>query len=279
MAPSPADAAAAAVRSHPLRTRILSALVLAPMALVVVWIGGWLMALWVALAAVLMAREWSLLTARGRIGAPGVLLALGSVAAVAATAAGLAPAVSFAVLAGSGVVVYGLARTGGVDAARWVAVGAVVVGVPCVALVWLRLQPADGRLMVFWLLAVVWATDIAAYAVGRSLGGPRLAPRVSPNKTWAGLAGGVIGAALTGGTIAAAVGAGGVAAAVAGGVLALVAQAGDLGESLAKRRFGVKDTGALIPGHGGLLDRVDGLLTTIPVVALWLWLKGGNVLA
>src|SRR5262249_26546835 len=108
---------------------------------------------------------------------------------------------------------------------------------------------------------------------------PRLAPRVSPNKTWAGLIGGAVGAALTGGAIAGWAGAGVAEAAVAGGVLALVAQAGDLGESLAKRRFGVKDSGTLIPGPGGLLDRVDGLLTTIPVVALWLWLKGGSVLA
>jgi phosphatidate cytidylyltransferase len=249
------------------------------MALLFVWVGGWPMALWVALAAVLMAREWSQLTAGGRLGAPGTLLALASVAAVAATAAGVAPALSIAALIGSGVLIYGLARTAGVDAARWVALGAVVVGVPCVALVWLRLQPGDGRLVVFWVLAVVWATDIAAYAVGRTLGGPRLAPRISPNKTWAGLIGGALGAALTGGAIAAAVGAGVAEAGIAGGVLALVAQAGDLGESLAKRRFGVKDTGALIPGHGGLLDRVDGLLTTLPVVALWLWLKGGSVLA
>src|SRR5215468_347717 len=118
----------------------------------------------------------------------------------------------------------------------------------------LRVVPDDGRVAVFWLLGIVWATDIGAYAAGRALGGPRLAPRVSPNKTWAGLAGGVVGAALAGAAVAAAGSAPVGGLALAGGVLAVVAQAGDLGESLAKRRFGVKDTGTLIPGHGGLLD-------------------------
>jgi phosphatidate cytidylyltransferase len=143
------------------------------------------------------------------------------------------------------------------------------------AIVWLRAQPDGGRSMVFWLLAVVWATDSGAYAVGRWLGGPRLAPRISPNKTWAGLLGGMASAALVGGLMAGVLGAAGLAvAALVGGGLAVVAQAGDLGESLVKRRFGVKDTGALIPGHGGLLDRVDGLLAATPVVALLVWMKG-----
>src|SRR5204862_2970247 len=115
-------------------------------------------------------------------------------------------------LVGAAAVVYGLARTGGVEAAGWVAAGTMVVGVPCVAFLWLRQEPVDGRMVVIWLLAVVWATDIAAYAAGRGLGGPRLAPRISPNKTWAGLAGGVTGAALASGA------AGAMAGAPAGGL-------------------------------------------------------------
>lgn len=286
MAPSPAEASASAVRPHPLRNRILSALVLAPAALALVWFadrGPMLNAAfhaWVALAAAWMGGEWSRLTTRGRLGRAGLLVVASAAAAVAVTGLGIAAWQSALGLVAMAALVYGLARIEGVDAPGWLAAGTVALGVPCVAFVWLRLQPIDGRAIVVWLLAVVWATDIGAYAVGRWLGGPRLAPRVSPNKTWAGLAGGVVSAALAGGIAGVGLGGGRVVAlALAGGGLAVVAQAGDLGESLAKRRFGVKDTGALIPGHGGLLDRVDGLLTTTPVVALLVWLKGVGVLA
>jgi phosphatidate cytidylyltransferase len=278
MAPSPAEAALPAARLHPLRNRILSALVLAPLALALVALGGPVFALWIALAAALMAREWSRMTAAGRVGAGGLVLAVAAVAGVAATAFGTAPWQSGLGLVAGSALVYGLAWGDGVEAPGWLAAGVLAIGVPCTAFVWLREQPAGGRSMIFWLLAVVWATDIGAYAVGRWFGGPRLAPRISPNKTWAGLLGGVASAALVGGLVAALLdGAGLAVAALVGGGLAVVAQAGDLGESLVKRRFGVKDTGALIPGHGGLLDRVDGLLATTPVVALLVWLKGGSV--
>jgi phosphatidate cytidylyltransferase len=286
MAPSPAERTAPALRSHPLRNRILSALVLAPGALALVWFADRDPALnamfhgWVALAAAWMATEWTRLTARGRFGRAGLLLVASVAGAAVAAGFGNAALPSMLGLVAATALVYGLARIEGVDAAGWLAAGTVALGVPCVAFVWLREQPVEGRALVVWLLAVVWATDIGAYAVGRWLGGPRLAPRVSPNKTWAGLAGGIVSAALAGGLVGAALGCGPVAAlALAGGGLAVVAQAGDLGESLAKRRFGVKDTGALIPGHGGLLDRVDGLLTTTPVVALLVWLRGVGVLA
>jgi phosphatidate cytidylyltransferase len=130
------------------------------------------------------------------------------------------------------------------------------------ALVWLRADPAAGRANVLMLLVAVWASDIGAYLVGRLVGGPRLAPRVSPGKTWSGAAGGLLAAAAAG----AAAGRG--HGAVAGALLSVLAQGGDLAESLAKRRAGVKDSGALIPGHGGLLDRLDGLLAAAPAAAL-----------
>ena len=154
------------------------------------------------------------------------------------------------------------------------------MALPCICLLWLAGEGGDGRPTLLWLLAVVWATDIGAYAVGRTLGGPRLAPRWSPRKTWAGLVGGVLCAALAGWATAAWLG---ISAALplvllsAG--LAIVEQFGDLAESLAKRRFGVKDTSGLIPGHGGLLDRLDGLLAVVPAVALLTVIGGRSVLA
>jgi phosphatidate cytidylyltransferase len=137
-----------------------------------------------------------------------------------------------------------------------------------------------GRATLFWVLAVVWATDIGAYVVGRALGGPRLAPRWSPHKTWAGLAGGVVCAALTGWATAAWLETSpALAVALVSAGLAVIEQFGDLAESVAKRRFGVKDSSGLIPGHGGLLDRLDGLLAVIPVVALLTLIGGRSLLA
>jgi phosphatidate cytidylyltransferase len=153
----------------------------------------------------------------------------------------------------------------------WPALGLVYLSVPAAALIWLRGGP-DGAKIVFWILLVVWAVDIGAYAAGRGIGGPRLAPRISPGKTWAGLAGGMAAAGLVGGGGGVLLGLGGaVALAALGAVLAVVGQAGDLAESAFKRHFHAKDSGRLIPGHGGLLDRLDGLLAVAPVVALLVW--------
>jgi phosphatidate cytidylyltransferase len=138
--------------------------------------------------------------------------------------------------------------------------GVVYLGLPALALLDLRNVPASGPALLLWLFLVVWTTDIAAYLVGRAIGGPKLAPRISPGKTWAGLAGGVTGAALVGAVTAGTLGGIPWLGALLGGFLALVAQAGDLFESHLKREAGVKDSGTLIPGHGGALDRLDGLL-------------------
>lgn len=130
---------------------------------------------------------------------------------------------------------------------------------------------------VFWAMLVTWATDIGAYAAGRAIGGPKLAPRISPNKTWAGLAGGVMAAAVVGWLAAGpAIFALGSPFLWLGGAMAVAAQLGDLYESWEKRRAGVKDSGTILPGHGGLLDRVDGLLPValltlaVPMAGLWL---------
>jgi phosphatidate cytidylyltransferase len=129
----------------------------------------------------------------------------------------------------------------------------------------MRLGPAGLRNVLFVVL-VVWAGDVGAYLVGRLIGGPRLAPKISPGKTWSGAGGGTVAAVLAG---AAAGFETPLRAAVLALVLSLVAQAGDLLESAIKRHFGAKDSGWIIPGHGGLLDRLDGVLAAAPVALLW----------
>jgi phosphatidate cytidylyltransferase len=162
----------------------------------------------------------------------------------------------------------------------WNLLGLAYVGVAAVALVLIRNDPDWGRASLLWIIALVVAADVGGYVAGRSIGGPKLAPRISPNKTWAGLGGAVAGAALVGLSAAfmlnhtyvwtlTLVSAG----------LGLVEQAGDLVESAFKRHFGVKDTSQVIPGHGGVLDRVDGLLAVAVAVMIANEWAGGSVLA
>ncbi|TAJ26287.1 MAG: phosphatidate cytidylyltransferase [Reyranella sp.] len=138
-----------------------------------------------------------------------------------------------------------------------------------VALLWLRHQPVHGRETIVWLLACIWATDIGAYFVGRAAGGAKLAPSISPGKTWSGLVGGMAWAAVASAAVGYAFGLGEtISLSIIGAVLAIVGQVGDLLESAAKRRAGVKDSGRLIPGHGGLLDRIDGLIAVLVAVGV-----------
>lgn len=160
----------------------------------------------------------------------------------------------------------------------WIVLGLVYVILPCAALIWLRELPDQGRHVVFWLFCAVWSTDTGAYFAGRTIGGPKLIPRISPNKTWAGLLGGMVAAAVVGGLVAAidpALPA--LALAALAGVVAVVSQAGDFTESAVKRYFGVKDSSQLIPGHGGVLDRLDGLLFAAPFVAACILLSRGTL--
>jgi len=219
--------------------RVLSGLVLVPIALGLAYAGGAAFNLLVLLAAALMADEWRRLCS------------------VDASASGVAH-----------------------RRWLWLAAGAVYIAVPCIAIIWLRSDAAVGRQAILWLFAVVWATDIGAYFAGRGIGGPKLAPRISPAKTWAGLLGGMVCAALVGAATALLLDLSrAVPLIVISGLLAVVAQAGDLLESMVKRRFGVKDSGHLIPGHGGVLDRLDGLLTAAPAVAALTLVTGEGVLA
>ena len=145
------------------------------------------------------------------------------------------------------------------------AAGVIYCGLPVLALVFLRRQH-EGIAFTLWALALVWACDIGAYFAGRAIGGPKLAPAISPNKTWAGLAGGVVAASLFGMFMHWRFGLPW-RMTLATPALAILAQGGDLYESWLKRRAGVKDSGALIPGHGGVMDRLDGLVPVAPVAA------------
>jgi phosphatidate cytidylyltransferase len=156
----------------------------------------------------------------------------------------------------------------------WLA-GLLYVGLPCIAIVWIRERPDIGQEAALVLLVLVWATDTGAFFAGRAIGGPKLAPRLSPNKTWSGAMGGIVAAIAVGLVAAAVTGLAGYGTAIwASAVLAVAAEVGDLVESTLKRRFGVKDMGSLIPGHGGVLDRLDSLLLAAPLAALGLSLAG-----
>jgi phosphatidate cytidylyltransferase len=270
----PARAAPAAEDALKLRARILSSLVLAPGALAAAWAGGPAFSGVVAAAGVILAREWTRMSdPEGGDQAFAMAAAGAAGAAIAAAALQMPLAWGWMAAAAIAAAIERTRRGGGAAPAIAAALGVVYVSAPCVALVWLRLAP-DGAERVTYLFACVWAADTGAFLAGNLIGGPRLWRRVSPKKTWAGL---VVGAALAGAV-------GGALAwafawpnlwakSVGAAVLGAAALGGDLVESALKRRYGVKDAGALIPGHGGLLDRVDGLMLAAVVhatkVVIW----------
>jgi len=162
--------------------------------------------------------------------------------------------------------------------AGWLAFGIGYIVVAALSLIQLRGDVIDGRAFVIELFAIVWATDIGAYLVGRAVGGPKLAPAISPNKTWAGAVGGLVCALIAAFLVSRLLGLtmSVVTVLVAAAVLSAVSQVGDLMESWWKRRFDVKDSGHLIPGHGGILDRIDGVLLASPVAAAGHWMMHGG---
>jgi phosphatidate cytidylyltransferase len=275
--PGPGDDARSGTKSaQALRLRVLSALVLAPIGLAAAWFGPPLLSIVVVIAAGLMAWEWGRLCRTSTPILTGTIVIV--VASVIAAALGVTP-IGLAIAVFGSIATAVASRRGG--EAVLVGCGVLWIALPSIALIWLALDPDPriGRNTVLWILAVVWATDIGAYAAGRTFGGPRLAPRFSPNKTWSGLIGGVVCAAAVGGIVASFVDSTIVVTILLlSGILAVVAQLGDLAESMVKRHCGVKDSSSLIPGHGGLLDRFDGMLAVIPAVALLSLFGGGSVL-
>lgn len=250
-----------------LKSRIVSALVLAPVVLGALYAGGIPYILLIGLATVIMAWEWQCLCSSGHFGASGVLFAIVAAAAVALTSMGYLLEAFVPVLIGAVILGFWAAHTSN-ESGPWLGCGVFAVGLTGIALIWLRQEP-NGLLITVWYLLAVWATDIAAFFTGRAIGGPKLAPSISPGKTWSGLFGGIVAAVLwsIGWALWTDAGQPGTLAAL-GAAAALTAQLGDLGVSMVKRRFGAKDASQLIPGHGGLLDRVDGVIGAAPVAVV-----------
>ena len=246
---------------------------LAPTAIAVAYIGGWLFLALCALAAAVILWEWTTIVFRGtdpRIFAPGLTVLLVAAALIGERQAGAAIAmITIGALLAGGIVAAWPRRYPGSNPALWGAGGVVYAGIALAAPVLLRADPQLGFVALLFLFAIVWATDIFAYLVGRLMGGPLLWPGVSPKKTWSGAMGGLAGGVAAGAGVAYA--SVGMAPALAGGlalILSIVAQGGDLFESAVKRRFGAKDASSLIPGHGGVMDRLDGFIVAALVAVL-----------
>ncbi len=255
--------------------RVLSALVLAPTVLLCIWYGGIPFIILISAATLGLSLEWSRLAGWADT-APRTLILITTTVAAVVVAGFDHGSLALAILA-IGLVALAIV----LPLQLWLPglLGLPYIGFGAAALAWLRADGDVGRAEVYFLVLLVWASDIGAYMVGRVIGGPRLAPAISPNKTWSGAIGGLVIAVVVAlatcfmiqapGSLIASVG---MAAA-----LCMVAQAGDLFESAIKRHAGAKDSGHLIPGHGGLLDRLDALLAAAPVAAALALVTGRGV--
>lgn len=256
--------------------RLVSAIVLIPAVVAAVWFGGGPFLLLIAIAIGLMAIEWGKMSAPDAPAEVAVTISVAVLAAVFAAYTGWYRS-AWGLMIG-GAIIAAVASRGRAMRAMDAAYGVIYIAPACIALVWLRdvshesfaWRPGPGVSWTLLAMAVTWAADIGAYAAGNVLKGPKLWPRISPNKTWSGFIGGLVVSAavavLVNEVVATGLSTG--AAAAVGFLGGLATMAGDLWESILKRRFGVKDSGDLIPGHGGLLDRVDGLMFALIVVAL-----------
>ncbi|WP_316184962.1 phosphatidate cytidylyltransferase [Bradyrhizobium sp. SZCCHNRI1003] len=265
-----ASAADAKGPQHNFLLRVAAALVLAPLALAAAYAGGVFWTVLVTVAAIGLYVEW--------------LMVVGEVRAVSVTVTGaLLLAVAGVCLAFGlvdiAVIVLGLGLVVVVALAAghrsWAAAGFVYTAAAQLASVLVRLDSEHGWFALVLVLLVVWASDIGGYVAGRGIGGPKLAPHISPNKTWAGAIGGFVGSLLVAAGWSA-FGAGRLVPFLAVAVvLSIVSQLGDLFESAVKRRFGVKDSSHIIPGHGGLLDRLDGYVAAVVFAAVLGLVRGG----
>ncbi len=257
----------APVSSNEMLVRFASAAILAGLTLAAAWFGGWLAAVAVAAVVVVVHLEWMGLT--GDRPMPGLLFTVVLVVSLGLLAAGFAiPAMALTVVAIVAAAV--AART------PWRPAGVAYSAALGLGLLLLRYAPEHGLAAVLVVFAVVWGTDSGAFFVGRALGGPKLWPAISPKKTWAGAIGGLVVGIVIGLVVAALAQvpvAPGLALVCA--ALSLAAQAGDLVESAVKRVFGAKDSGIIVPGHGGLMDRVDGLVFAVAAAVIVGLVHGG----
>lgn len=267
-----AEAGAGVSRADNLILRVLSALVLAPLAIAVALIGGWPFVAFWALAATGIVIEWHrMISAHREIRT--LLAAIVALACAGAAVAGGYLGLATVLIIVGALIVAAIAHEG---RRSWAAIGVLYGGAVLLGPTVLRSDGEFGFLALLFLFAVVWATDIFGYFGGRLVGGPRLWARISPKKTWAGAIGGAIGAVLAGCAVALASGLSNLlAVALLALLMSAVSQAGDLFESAVKRKFGVKDAGQVIPGHGGIMDRLDGFLAAAVAAALIGLLKGG----
>jgi len=250
--------------------RVIAASVLAPAAIAIAYAGGWLWAALVTVAAIGLYVEWLMIVGEAgwnrvvgsgilALGVAGLLLALGQIE------------VALAVLVLGLLAVTALAQERHV----WIMAGFGYATAAELSSILVRLDPVEGFTALMLILLVVWVTDIGGYFAGRGIGGPKLWPRVSPNKTWAGAFGGFVASvAVAAGFAACGLGRTGVLL-LLGSALSIISQLGDLFESAVKRHFGVKDSSHIIPGHGGLLDRLDGFVAAVVVAAIFGFLRGG----
>ena len=246
--------------------RSLSAIVLAPLALLADWQGGQWFALFVAVLGLLMAREWVTIVHKNddrqfAVYSIAVLFSVMLLPQLLGTSQGqwwLALLIGLAVISST---------VEKKHIGQWAWVGVIYITLPLLAFMLLRGQGPSGFIAIIWCLITVWAADILAYFAGRIIGGPKLAPQLSPKKTWAGLGGAITGAVLASiaFTLVNSLKVAPLAAIAA--MMAVAEQGGDIFESAMKRKFNVKDSGNLIPGHGGVLDRVDGLIAVLVLAA------------
>jgi phosphatidate cytidylyltransferase len=267
---SAAEAAASEQGSRNLLARVIAALVLAPVAIAIAYAGGFLWTVLVTLAVIGLYVEWLMIVGLGRemrvvasgvvaLAAAGVCLVAGWIdASLAVLAVGLIASVLISP-----------------ERRNWTATGFFYAGAAQIASVLLRLDSEKGFIALMFVFLIVWVTDIGGYFAGRGIGGPKLWPRVSPKKTWAGAIGGFIASLVVAcGFAAFGLGRTGPLLLLSA-ALSVVSQFGDLFESAVKRRFGVKDSSHIIPGHGGLMDRLDGFVAAVVVAAIFGFLRGG----
>ena len=264
-----APAAVADQGSRNLVMRVAAAAVLAPLAIAIAYAGGWLWLGFVTLAAIGLYVEWlTIVGARTpRVTAAGAMTIFG-----AAVWLGLGRIGATYVFVALGLIVAAVLSP---HRRGWAALGGCYAFAALIASVAVRLDPVWGFTALMFVLLIVWVTDIGGYFAGRGIGGPKLWPRVSPKKTWAGAIGGFVASLLVAVGFAA-LGFGKILPMLLlAAVLSVASQLGDLFESAVKRRFGVKDSSHIIPGHGGLLDRLDGFVAAVVLAAIFGFLRGG----